>query len=112
MGTRWFSRGESSNRGPNRKFPQISLLVAIHSRISGGWRRTLGDDRNAAMPFAVSTLVMTRRTAMLVSMGLPAALPALCYPPREFWNEKKPADWTDDERQEMLTKSPWAREGE
>lgn len=45
---------------------------------------------------------------MLVSMGVPA----FAYSPREFWNEKKPADWTDDERQELLTKSPWAKEAE
>ena len=50
---------------------------------------------------------------MLVTLGVPAlSLPARAYPPREFWNEKKPADWTDDERQEMLTKSPWAKEAE
>lgn len=51
---------------------------------------------------------MTRRTAILASLGLPA----LAYSPREFWNDKKPSEWTDDERQELLTKSPWAREAE
>jgi hypothetical protein len=45
---------------------------------------------------------------MLLGMGIPA----LGYPLREFWNDKKPADWTDDERQELLTKSPWAKDAE
>jgi hypothetical protein len=39
-----------------------------------------------------------------------AAVPALAYPAGEFWNAKKPEDWTDDEIQELLTKSPWAKE--
>jgi hypothetical protein len=52
--------------------------------------------------------VITRRTALLLGLGIPA----FGYPPREFWNEKKPEDWTDDERQELLTKSPWAKDAE
>jgi hypothetical protein len=40
-----------------------------------------------------------------------AAVPALSSPASEFWNEKKPEDWTEDEIQEMLTHSPWAKEG-
>jgi hypothetical protein len=27
----------------------------------------------------------------------------------EFWLDKKPADWTDDEKQRLLTQSPWAK---
>jgi len=38
-----------------------------------------------------------------------AAIPALASP-GEFWNDKKPEDWTDEEIQEMLTRSPWAKE--
>jgi hypothetical protein len=49
---------------------------------------------------------MTRRTAILTSLGLPL----LGYASKEFWNEKKPEDWTDEERQILLTKSPWALE--
>jgi hypothetical protein len=48
---------------------------------------------------------MTRRTAILVGLGVPA----LAYSPKEFWDEKDSKDWTDDERQTLLTKSPWAR---
>jgi hypothetical protein len=49
---------------------------------------------------------MTRREILMLSL----AAPALAFPATEFWNEKKPEDWTDDEVQEMLTKSPWAKE--
>jgi len=48
---------------------------------------------------------MTRRE-ILMSL---AAIPALASP-GEFWNDKKPEDWTDEEIQEMLTRSPWAKE--
>lgn len=51
---------------------------------------------------------MTRREVLLMSL---AAVPALCAPASEFWNEKKPEDWTDEEIQELLTRSPWAKEG-
>lgn len=27
----------------------------------------------------------------------------------DFWKKKKPADWTDDEKNEIRTKSPWAK---
>ena len=29
---------------------------------------------------------------------------------KDFWNDKKPTNWTEDEVQLMLTKSPWARD--
>jgi hypothetical protein len=51
---------------------------------------------------------MTRREILMLSL---AAVPALSSPASEFWNEKKPEDWTEDEIQEMLTRSPWAKEG-
>jgi hypothetical protein len=49
---------------------------------------------------------MTRREILML-----AAVPALCSPAAEFWNEKKPEDWTEAEIQELLTRSPWAKEG-
>jgi hypothetical protein len=54
---------------------------------------------------------MTRRNAILLGLALPglAAVPARALP-KEFWDEKQPADWTKDEIQELLTKSPWARD--
>jgi hypothetical protein len=39
-----------------------------------------------------------------------AAIPVLASPANEFWNGKKPENWTEEEIQEMLTKSPWAKE--
>jgi hypothetical protein len=52
---------------------------------------------------------MTRRTAILLGLGLPAIFP-LAGAAKEFWNERKPDEWTDEEREILLTKSPWARE--
>ncbi len=49
---------------------------------------------------------MTRRDAIIIGLGLPVWASAAS----EFWNQKKPEDWTDDERKELLTRSPWARE--
>lgn len=46
---------------------------------------------------------MTRRELLLLAIAVPAF--------GEFWNEKKPEDWTDAEIQELLTRSPWAKEG-
>jgi len=50
---------------------------------------------------------MTRREMLTL---LPFAAMPLRASTSEFWNQKKPADWTDDEIQEMLTRSPWAKE--
>jgi hypothetical protein len=49
---------------------------------------------------------MTRRQILLLPLGKLLASPA-----SEFWNEKKPQDWTEDEVKEILTRSPWAKEG-
>jgi hypothetical protein len=49
---------------------------------------------------------MTRRTAIWLGLGIPA----LASPGKEFWEEKDPKNWTDAERQQMLTNSPWAHE--
>jgi len=55
---------------------------------------------------------MTRRTAIRFGLNAAAAActPAWAFDSKEFWNEKKPGDWTQEERQELLTKSPWAKE--
>jgi hypothetical protein len=47
---------------------------------------------------------MTRRELLLLP------IPLLASPPGEFWNNKAPNKWSDDEIEELLTKSPWARE--
>ncbi len=50
--------------------------------------------------------MMTRRNAILIGL----AAPAWAFSGKEFWNEKKPSDWTEEEIQQMLTRSPWAKE--
>ena len=55
---------------------------------------------------------MTRRTAILMGLALPggfATIPSWASS-NEFWNEKKPSEWTDQEIEQLLTKSPWARD--
>ncbi|MDP9172061.1 MAG: hypothetical protein M3N54_15695 [Acidobacteriota bacterium] len=47
------------------------------------------------------------RRAFVTGLGFTAATYGWA---RDFWNDKKPADWTEDEIQQMLTRSPWARE--
>jgi hypothetical protein len=54
----------------------------------------------------------TRRTALLLTLGLPASFlnfPAWAFS-KEFWNDKKPEDWSPDEVELLLNKSPWAKE--
>jgi hypothetical protein len=50
---------------------------------------------------------MTRRTAILAGL-----VPFYCraFPAKEFWNEKKPSDWTAGEIDLLLNKSPWAKD--
>jgi hypothetical protein len=54
---------------------------------------------------------MTRRTALQLGLaGGLAAAHAAAYYAKEFWNEKKPSEWTPEEIELLLNKSPWARE--
>ena len=56
--------------------------------------------------------VMTRRSALLRGLGYPLgvlALPSVALA-KDFWNERKPEDWTSAEVKELLTKSPWAKD--
>jgi hypothetical protein len=58
--------------------------------------------------------VITRRQAILTGLGFPSLLevvPATAFASQEFWNEKKPPDWTDAEIHQLLNQSPWAKEG-
>jgi hypothetical protein len=52
---------------------------------------------------------MTRRTALVISLA-GGFKNAWASPPKEFWNEKKPSDWTAEEIDLLLNKSPWAKE--
>jgi hypothetical protein len=35
---------------------------------------------------------------------------ARAYPAKEFWNEKQPSEWTAEEIELLLNKSPWAKD--
>lgn len=52
---------------------------------------------------------MTRRTALLIGLAQGFA-PPRAYGSKEFWNEKKPSEWTGEEIEQLLNKSPWAKE--
>jgi hypothetical protein len=56
---------------------------------------------------------MTRRSALRAGLAFPLgviALPAGAFSPKDFWNERKPEDWSSSEVKELLTKSPWAKD--
>jgi len=50
----------------------------------------------------------TRRALLGLPFGLAAALRLSAA--QDFWNRKKPADWTEDEIGRLITRSPWAKE--
>jgi hypothetical protein len=43
-------------------------------------------------------------------IGLAGGMAPVCSWAKEFWNEKKPSDWTAGEIDLLLNKSPWAKE--
>jgi hypothetical protein len=47
------------------------------------------------------------RRAFVTGLGFAAAAYGWA---KDFWNEKKPSDWTGDQIQQMLTRSPWAKD--
>jgi hypothetical protein len=53
----------------------------------------------------VEETMMTRRSAVLLALGLPA----WGFDDKEFWNQKKPSDWSASEIKQMLSQSPWAK---
>jgi len=50
---------------------------------------------------------MLKGLGLGVGLGLGAASNVWA---KDFWNDKKPGDWTNDEIQQFLTKSPWAKD--
>jgi hypothetical protein len=36
----------------------------------------------------------------------------LAYAPAQFWNERPAAEWSEKEVQQLLSRSPWAKEAE
>ena len=46
----------------------------------------------------------------LVFPGVLTAIRVEAFAPKEFWNEKMPSEWTTAECQQLLNKSPWAKD--
>ena len=53
-------------------------------------------------------LLSRRRMFLLTGAGLAAWLP-LDATTGDFWNKKAPSDWTSEEIDRLITKSPWAK---
>ncbi len=56
------------------------------------------------------TPISFTRRHFLLSAATFATLPHLSATPSDFWNKKPPSEWTREEIDRLLTKSPWARE--
>lgn len=57
--------------------------------------------------------MLTRRDAIRVAVGIPlglSAIPAWAFAAKEFWETKPSSEWSSEEVDRMLTKSPWAKE--
>jgi hypothetical protein len=57
--------------------------------------------------------MLTRRDAIRIALGIPAglsAIPAWAFGAKEFWETKPSSEWSSEEIDRMLTKSPWAKE--
>ena len=60
------------------------------------------------MPADRDCLLSRRRLFLLAGAGVAAWLP-LDATTEDFWNKKAPADWTSQEIDRLITKSPWAK---
>ncbi|MGA2135321.1 MAG: hypothetical protein ABSH50_23785 [Bryobacteraceae bacterium] len=57
------------------------------------------------------TIGLTRRGALLLASGALAQPWFRLYAGNsDFWNKKEPAEWSSDEIDKLVTKSPWAKE--
>ena len=56
----------------------------------------------------MSMLVLSRRSALVLAGA--AAIRPLIAGGGEFWDKKPPSDWSSDEIDRLLTRSPWAKE--
>ena len=61
------------------------------------------------MPVDRECLLTRRRMFLLAGAGVAAWLP-LDATTADFWNKKAPADWTTEEIDRLITKSPWAKQ--
>jgi hypothetical protein len=60
------------------------------------------------MPVDRECLLSRRQIFLLAGAGVAAWLP-LHAATGDFWNKKAPADWTSEEIDRLITKSPWAK---
>jgi hypothetical protein len=60
------------------------------------------------MPADHESLLSRRRMFLMAGAGIAAWLPLGAATP-DFWNKKAPADWTDEEIDRLITKSPWSK---
>ena len=61
------------------------------------------------MPADHQCLLSRRRLFLLAGAGIAARLPLGAASTPDFWNKKAPADWTDEEIDRLIAKSPWAK---
>jgi len=54
--------------------------------------------------------MITRRGAILLSIGGAMEFGAFGFAPGEFWNDKQPSEWSSKDVERLLTKSPWSKE--
>jgi len=52
---------------------------------------------------------ITRKNAVFLTLGAPFLLARRCCAANGFWDLQDPKSWTDAERAELLTKSPWSK---
>jgi hypothetical protein len=72
-----------------------------------GWRRDYSDCCDDGR---IESMIRTRRQWLQAATMLPACL-ALRAARKEFWDSKDPATWSNDEKQLLLSQSPWAQQG-
>jgi hypothetical protein len=61
------------------------------------------------MPADHESHLSRRRLFLLAGAGIAARLPLGAGTPPDFWNKKAPADWSDEEIDRLISKSPWAK---
>src|SRR5664280_1694578 len=71
------------------------------SRLSDYWR--------VFMLEAGGPLILSRRQVMMLVAGGLAAWRPLSATTSGFWNKKAPGDWSSEEIDTLITKSPWAK---
>ena len=54
--------------------------------------------------------MLTRRNCLLLGVAAGPARNLFGFAPADPWNEKKPAEWSDKDRERLITHSPWAKE--